>query len=279
MKVTATTFIPAGYRSIVYRRLLKRASLLPLLIIGSAITVMISCKKDKHDPAPPPAEKVLQVNFGASSIAWDLVDSGFVVFKREGATSQVFKRFEKKTHALSFSMDDLSAGNWTAEMYIFTRYNQSAGRRYRQDKAFIVPTGGAKQGITLPAPTGAVTDSWKPYAFFRHEGTGVSIAVALDNKDPHFDIQVRDAQWDLFYIERYANQRLQGGANAKVAEQIWMCDNGDDCYTSDRFINDNTSFLPFTQEVGNKEWNNGLIIIVLNDGQGGAIQFSHVYNK
>lgn len=266
MKITSTT-------------LLKSGALLRLLLISGSITLIISCKKDKHNPAPPPAEKELQVNFGTSSIAWNLVDSGFVVLKKEGVTTQVFKRFEKKTNALSFSIDDLTAGNWTAELYIFTRYNQSAGRRYRQDKTFTVPASGAKQGITLPAPTGAVTDSWKPYAFFRDEGAGVSIAVALDAVNPHFDIQVRDTQWDFFYIERYANQRLQSGANAKVAEQIWMCDDGDGCYTSDKFINDNTSFIPFTQEVGNKEWNNGLIIVVLNNGQGGAIQFSHVYNK
>ncbi|WP_315821044.1 hypothetical protein [Paraflavitalea speifideaquila] len=67
---------------------------------------------------------------------------------------------------------------------------------------------------TLAAPTGAFTDAWKPYAFFRHEAKRLSIALALNNNDPHFDIQVSYTKCGLFYVERYANNRLAGGANA-----------------------------------------------------------------
>ncbi len=267
MHATKTTNTPGS----------KKTQFLRLVIICTAIALFTACKKDKdHDPEPP-GEKELLVNFSTTSIAYNLVDSGFVVLKKQGGANQIFKRFEKKTGAISFSIDDLSAGNWTAEMYIFARFNESAGRRYRQDKTFTIQSGGAKENITLTAPTGAITDSWKPYAFFRHEQMGVSIAVALDNTDPHFDVEVRDTNWDLYYIERYASKRLEGGANAKVAEYIWSCDNG--CYTSDKFINNSTGFLPFIQEVGNKEWNNGLIIVVLNDYNGADVQFTHAYNK
>lgn len=248
-----------------------------LLMICTITFLFIACKKDKDDPAPPPTEKIFQINFGTSSVAFNLVDSGFVVLKKAGSANQIFKRFEKKTNALSFSIEDLTAGNWTAELYIFARFNASAGRRYDHAQAFTIPTGGAKQNITLAAPTGAVSDIWKPYAFFRHETQEVAVAVALDATDPHFDIQVKDTKWDLYYVERYASNRLEGGANAKVAEQIWACDNN--CYTSDKFINNNTAFLPFTQEVGNKPWNNGLIIVVVADNEGADVQFSHVYNK
>jgi hypothetical protein len=248
-----------------------------LLMICTITVLFIACKKDKDDPAPPPAEKTFQVNFSAASVAFNLVDSGFVVLKKAGSGNQIFKRFEKKANSLSFSVEDLSAGNWTAELYIFARFNQSGGRRYHHGQGFSIPTGGAKQNITLAAPTGAVTDIWKPYAFFRHEEQGVSIAVALDATDPHFDIEVKDTKWDRYYVERYASNRLEGGANAKVAEQIWLCDNN--CYTSDKFINNNTAFIPFTQEVGNKPWNNGLIIVVIADNEGAAVQFSHAYNK
>lgn len=273
-KATITPVLPDGFRSIPF---FNRPQPLCLLIICTAIALFTACKKDKgHNP---PTEKELLVNFSNTSIDMNLVDSGFVVLKREGAANQVFKRFEKKTGTMKFSIDDLGAGNWTAEMYIFARFNASAGRRYRQDKTFTIQSGEAKEAITLTAPTGAITDSWKPYAFFRHEQMGVSIAVALDNTDPHFDVEVRDTPWDLFYIERSANKWVQGpgGPNAFVAEYTWSCDNA--CYTSDKFINNNTGFLPFTQAVGNKEWDNGLIIVILNDYDGADVQFTHKYNK
>jgi hypothetical protein len=276
MKARTVTPIAAGAYSIRNVQVSGSKLLLRLFIVCSLIVSFVACRKDKNEPTPP-EDKLLQVNFSASSIAHNLVDSGFVVLKKEGSAHQIYKRFEKNTGVMSFSIDGLSTGNWTAEMYIFARFNASAGRRYRQDKTFTVPTGGAKQNITLAAPTGAITDSWKPYAFFRQEAQGVSIAVALDNTDPHFDIQVQDTKWDLYYIERYASNRSQSGANAKVAEYIWSCDNG--CYTSDKFINNNTAFLPFTQEVGNKEWNNGLIIVVVADNEGADVQFTHTYNK
>lgn len=247
-------------------------------LIVTLLSLFAACKKNKDKDGPQePAEIAMQVKFSGSTIDYNLVDSGFVVLKREGTAIQMYKRFEKSNNLLKFTIDDLSAGNWTAEMYLFARFNATGGRRYRQDKAFVVPAGGAKSGIALAAPTGVITDAWKPYAFFRHEAQGVSVAVALDATNPHFDIEVKDEKWDLFYIERLASNRLQGGANALVAEQIWSCDNG--CYTAEKFINNKTAFLPFTQEVGNKAWNNGLIIVVLNDFGGQAVQFTHAYDK
>lgn len=278
MKATKTTTIPAQPHRFRIAQVFKSAYPLRFLTICTAIILFTACRKDKHN-SPPPGEKELLINFSSTSIDLNLVDSAFVVLKKQDGANQIFKRFEKRPGAMSFAVDDLSAGNWTAEMYIFARFNASAGRRYRQEKAFTIPSGGAKEAITLTAPTGAITDSWKPYAFFRHEQLGVSIAIALDNTDPHFDVEVRDTRWDLFYIERYANKWVQGpgGPNAFVAEYTWSCDNG--CYTSDKFINNNTGFLPFTQAVGNKEWDNGLIIVVIGDNDGADVQFTHTYNK
>jgi len=248
------------------------------LVVGAALSVFIACKKDKDKPAGDvPVDKEFSVSFGAGTIDQGLVDSAFVILKKAGSSVQTFKRFEKHAGKLSFYLEDLSAGNWTAEMYVFTRFNQSAGRRYRQEKAFTIPTGGIKNSITIDAPTGAITDAWKPYAFFNNETYGVSVAIPLDATNAHFDVTVREAKWNYFYIERYASNRLPGGANAAVAEQIWDCSTG--CYTSDRFIDNKTAFLPFVQQVGNKEWNNGLIIVVVKADGNLAVQFSHRYDK
>lgn len=249
-----------------------------VLVVAAALALFIACKKDKDKPAEDqPADKEFIVAFESGSIDQGLVDSAFVILKKAGSAQQIFKRFDKHTKNLSFYLEDLSAGNWTAEMYIFARFNQSGGRRYLQEKAFTIPQGGIKNSITINAPTGTITDAWKPYAFFKDETYGVSVAIPLDATNPHFDVTVRDGKWNYFYIERYADKRLQGGGNTKVAEQIWDCSTG--CYTSDRFINNNTAFLPFVQEVGNKEWDNGLIIVVIKADGGLAVQFSHRYDK
>ncbi|MDF2192191.1 hypothetical protein [Paraflavitalea sp. CAU 1676] len=248
-----------------------------LMIVGIMLLGLIACRKDKDKPGEETGDKELVVSFVSGSIDQSLVDSAFVILKKAGSAQQTFKRFEKKAGTLSFYIEDLSAGSWTAEMYVFARFNASGGRRYKQEKAFVVPTGGIKNSITLNAPTGSITDAWKSYAFFRYVAEGISVSVPIDASNPHFDVEVGEAKWNHFYIERYANNRLTGGANAKVAEQIWDCTSG--CYTSDRFINNSTAFLPFVQEVGNKEWNNGLIIVVVGAPGGLAVQFSHSYNK
>jgi len=250
--------------------------LLAQLLAGiTALLLATSCKKDKHD-SPPSGEKLLQVNFTTGSIDYNLVDSGYVVLKKEGSKSQYFKRWEKKTNAISIDIEDLPAGNWTAEMYLFSRFDNKAGRRYRQDKTFTIAASG--KSVQVNAPTGSITDAWSPNAFFYDAANGLSVAVALDNKDPHFDITVSDSKWKRFYLERYAYKRLQGGGgNALMAEGMYDCDGG--CYTSDRLIHNNTAFVPFTQQLGNKEWDNGIIIIVIVDNQGRAVQFSYGYNK
>lgn len=251
-------FLRSTEQASVWNTTLK-AVLSAIVVIGAISLSLAACKKDKQDPPPPAGDIDLEVTFGNTAVDFSLIDSGYVILKKSGSANQVFKRLNKKTKLLSFSLEDLSAGDWTAELYLFARFNATGGRRYQQEKAFTVPAGGLKEKINIPAPTGAIADSWKPYAFFRHETLGVSVAVALDNRDPHFDMQVRENKWEFFYIERYASNRLEGGANAKVAEAIWQC--RDNCYTSDKFINDNTSFKSFVQEVGNKSWNNGLIIM------------------
>jgi hypothetical protein len=125
-------------------------ALLAQLLIGlTALLLAVSCKKDKDNPTTP-EDKVLQENFSTSSIDYNLVDSGFVILKKEGGANQVFKRFEKKTGALSILIEDLPAGNWTAEMYIFSWHDDKAGRRFRQDKAFTLSTASQSQTAGNP---------------------------------------------------------------------------------------------------------------------------------
>lgn len=255
-----------------------KISLLRLLIIGSAISSIISCSKEKNsDPPPPPADPVLQVNFSITTIDINLVDSGYVVLKKNGSSNQIFKRFEKKTGAFSFSIDDLSAGNWTAELYIFSRYNQSAGRYYRQDKAFTIA--GAAQSLQVTGPSGKLVDTWKPYAHFRDAARGISAGVAMNSNDPYFFIEVAESKWDYFFVERHAYKRREGGAKELIRDALWGCHGGTGCYTNDKFINNNTAFVPFGQFLANKDWDHGVIIVEVTDVDGDMITFAHSFDK
>ena len=250
--------------------------LLAQLLAGAAALVLsTSCKKDKKDEPAPPQEQVLSVNFTGGAINYNKVDSGYVVFKKEGSNTQYFKRFEKKTSTLSVVVNDLPAGNWTAEMYVFARHDEKSGRRFRQDKTFTRTTQAGQASVQVDGPTGAITGAWKPSAFFRDAARGVSVAVPLDCKDPQFDIQVAEARWNYYYIERYAHKRQPGGGKLYVGEGMWDC--RDNCYTSDRYIHNTTGFASLVQQIGNKEWDNGLIVIVLTS-QAGDVQFSYQYD-
>jgi hypothetical protein len=248
-----------------------------LLAGAAALLLSTSCKKDKKDDTLPPQEQVLKVNFASTSVInYNLVDSGYVVFTKEGSNTQYFKRFEKKTSAWTVVTSDLPAGNWTAEMYLFTRHDDKAGRRYRQEKTFTRTVKADDAPIQVDGPTGKIADAWKPSAFFRDVARGITVAVPLDCKDPQFDIQVSEARWDYYYIERYASKRQPGGGKLHVGEGMWDC--RDNCYTSDRYIYNTTGFAPLVQQVGNKEWDNGLIVIVLVDQGAADVQFSYSYD-
>ncbi len=247
-----------------------------LLIISSVITSVIACKKDKESSRPP-EERILQVNFSTATIDFSLVDSGYVILKKNGSGNQVFKRFEKKQATLTFSIDDLSAGDWTAELYIFSRFRQSAGRYYRQDKSFAINS--TAPSITLAGPSGAATDAWKPYAHFRNAAKNISAGVALRSDDPYFFIQVGESKWDYFFVERHAYKKLEGGAKAFIRDAMWVCHAGTNCYTADKFISNNQAFVPFGQYLADKDWDYGVIIVEVTDADGEMITFAHNFDR
>jgi hypothetical protein len=205
-----------------------------------------------------------------------LVDSATVVLKRQGSQTEYFLRLNKENNLLHFSLDGFSAGEWTASLYIYSRFNDKGGRQYRQSKTFTLPLAGAAP--VIDAPTGVATDAWKIFVFIRDNDYGVSITVPTDATDPYFDIQVADSKWNYFYVERTALLRHPGTGNEQMATAHWLCNNS--CYTHDRMVRNTTAFIPFTQVVATKNWDNGeTLAIVRNEQTGQERQYFCPFNK
>lgn len=237
--------------------------------------ILTACSKSKNDLTPIP-DNSLYVTFSASTVLFTKVDSATVVLKKTGSQTEYFLHFNKASDKLHFPLDGFSAGEWTADMYIFSRYDDKGGRLFHQQKTFTMPLTG--QAIGISGPTGALTDSWQPSAFIRDNTNGISITIPLDATDPHFDIQVADSKWNSFSVERAVLKKIPGTGNELKATDTWACNNG--CYTHNKAIINNTAFVSFAQQAATKDWNNGELTIIVKDEQAGVtLDYFCPYNK
>src|SRR5688572_22607531 len=95
----------------------KWAGLVMLLTVS-----IISCKKDSVNNH---ADVKLIVDLQGHPIAVSDIDSANVVL-RKGNSTPFFFRFQKGTHKLEALIDGLPAGQYTADIDMYTKKNQSA---------------------------------------------------------------------------------------------------------------------------------------------------------
>jgi hypothetical protein len=250
----------------------RAAIALPVMLL---MTIAFSaCKKDRHQPDTI-EDKKLTINFPAGTIPVSSVDSANIVFTKQGSSIQTFKRLDKSATTLSVIIDDLSAGNWTAVVTIYTsKVDDQSSRMFTRSVAFSLPLA---SGLALAGPTGDIKGVWKPHIVMASDNNDVVVVVAADNEDPYFDIRVKDSRWNYFYMERYAHNRT-GTGNEQMAADQWECFNS--CYTVDKLIIDKTSFIPFTNTVKTRPWNNGEIFVVVADiNTNEERTFFYLYNK
>jgi len=244
------------------------------LILAASVLFAASCKKEQPQNNPY-FDQQLIILFGNTTIPFNLVDSATVIFHKQGSATQVFKRLDKTANSLNTIINDLSKGNWTAEVYIYARSQDTTGRRYLQSVALT--TLHQKEDIKVPAPNGKIDDSWKPSVVFKDADAGIIAAIPLDNREAAFDLLLEDKKWDHFYMERYAHNRTNIG-NEMMAFGKWECSGG--CYTYDSMITDTTTFIPFTETVKTKTWNNGEIYLSVSDAETGTEKtFFYIYNR
>ncbi|HEY0677347.1 MAG TPA: hypothetical protein VGD17_03635 [Chitinophagaceae bacterium] len=237
---------------------LKQFTTSAALLMITLVTLQ-SCKKDRPSNEPS-IEKSMKINFQAGAISIADVDSATVVLKKEGSATLFYRRLDKSASSLHMLMDDSPAGNWTAEIFIYTKKGtDNSSRMFTRSIGFKLPLASS---LNITAPTGEINGVWKPHVVLASNNNDVVVVLAADNGDPYFDVRVKDSKWDYFYIERYAFNRT-GGMNEQIEADAWECYNS--CYTQDKVIINTTDFLDFANAVKTKTWNNGEIFVIVAD--------------
>jgi len=240
------------------------------------LSITSSCKKENNPGGDHPSvEKDIVISFQQQGISMSQVDSAMIVFKKQGSQQFVLKRFDKQTNFMNVVTEDLSAGNYTMDIYIYTKKAaDNSSRMYSRSIGVTLPL---SSNHVMTAPTGEINGVWDPHIVLASANNEAVIVLAADNADPYFDVRVKDSKWDYFYIDRIAFNR-NGGMNEQIAAGSWECSSN--CYTNDKVIVNTTAFVPFNNEVKTKQWNNGEIYIILYDSETDEeLSFFYTYNK
>ena len=232
----------------------------------------ISCSKTTNPIAEPePTEKKIVINLVNSSVKTEQIDSANIVFKKQGSLNPVFQRLIKGTNTLETTIDGLAAGEWTAELDLYTK-KQADGKSYEHiaSKPFTITSGTST--ITINGPTLQTADGWKKRLVLSTSDNDIVVIIPVDVTDPYFEIRTKELQWNFFSVERTA---VSG--NAIVANKKWVCNN--DCPGNDRLIYNSDEFIPFTEIIKTSSWTRNDIVISVGNLQNQQFNdFVHQWN-
>jgi hypothetical protein len=263
---------PVGFSGLFFSK-----DLFAVLSLITFIFFLGSCKKD-NDPAPPdpPQDPTLRVEFNNSTIPISLVDSGIIIFKKTGSATHILQRFEKHADSLRVDINSLSKGEWTANIYLYTGVaNKNEKREYVISKIFNVSNNVTR--VLLNAPTGALNDTWKPRVHYNFQKE-LDAYVPLNPEEPYFRLRVADRdKWKSYRVIRSAYNRIPGLGNELIASSEWKCEIN--CINNDRLFENSEFFIPFANNVKNKNWNNGEIEIIAIDQQNVERAYLFAYTK
>lgn len=221
-----------------------------------------------------PTEPKLTIVFTPETLAFNKIDSGAVIFKKQGSLVPIFKRLQKSGGKFEVDMEDLSFGNWTSEIYVYTSKDAAGmSNQYLAKLSFVKEQ---ITGIVIPAPTAAGSAVWKKSEVLSTPDNGVIVIVPLDITDPYFEIQVRDLKWDSVFVEKGGFKR-NGNMNEQVGLKTWTCTSN--CFGTDRIISNFQAFAVFAEQMKTTSWNNADVTIILTDQQGATQEFYHAWNK
>ena len=240
------------------------------LFLVLAATI-ISCKKDNDISPTDPVEKKLVINLQNSVVNTADIDSANVVLKKQGSLNPVFQRLIKGTTTLETTIDGLPAGEWTAELDLYTK-KQTDGKSYEHiaTKTFTITAGTGI--ITINGPSLQSTDGWKKRLVLSTTDNDIVVIIPVDVTDPYFEIRTKGFQWNFFSVERTA---LSG--TAVVANKKWICNN--DCPGNDRLIYNSDEFVSFTEIIKTSPWTRNEIVISVGNIQNQQYNdFVHQWN-
>jgi hypothetical protein len=243
---------------------------LPGMLLLLAVSIL-SCKKEKHDEAPA-VDKTLIVKLDNHLITVGEIDSANIVL-RKGSSTPYFLRFQGGDKKLEALIDGLPTGNYSIDLELYSTSN-ATGKSYQfvSNRQVTIDNGNAAIQVEGPKEL-STADGWSVRKIVATTGNDIVVLIPLDVNDPYFEIRTKGFQWDFFGVERLA---LDGSVVA--AHKEWSCQNN--CLGQDRMIFDKTIFLPFTDEIQQKNWTkNEIIITVGNIANQQYHEFTHVWNN
>jgi hypothetical protein len=236
------------------------------------VVTIVSCNKTTNPiPEPEPTEKKIVINLVNSFVKTEQIDSANIVFKKQGSLNPVFQRLIKGTNTLETTIDGLPAGEWTAELDLYTK-KQADGKSYEHiaSKTFAITSGTST--ITINGPTLQTTDGWKKRLVLSTSDNDIVVIIPVDVTDPYFEIRTKELQWNFFSVERTA---VSG--SAVVANKKWVCNN--DCPGNDRLIYNSDEFIPFIEIIKTSSWTRNDIVISVGNLQNQQFNdFVHEWN-
>lgn len=230
-----------------------------IVLILAFTTAIISCNKNNDTVPTVPVEKKLIVNLQNSTVKTEEIDSASVVFRKQGSFNPVFQRLVRKTNTLEATFDGLPAGEWTAELDLYTK-KQTDGKSFEHvaTKSFTITSSTGVVTINGPSLQGA--DGWKKRLVLSTSDNDIVVIIPVDVTDPYFEIRTKGFQWNSFSVERTA---VSG--TAVVANKRWVCNN--DCPGDDRLIYNSDAFVSFTEIIKNTPWTRNEIVVSVGNIQ------------
>jgi len=248
---------------------MRKSRLTGLFLVLAA--TLISCNKDNPIAPTDPVEKKLVINLQNSLVNALDIDSANVVFKKQGSLNPIFQRLIKGTSTLETTIDGLPAGEWTAELDLYTK-KQTDGKSYEHiaAKTFTIASGTAT--VTINGPTMQSADGWKKRLVLSTSDNDIIVIIPVDVTDPYFEIRTKGLQWNFFSVERTAFS-----GTAVVANKKWVCNS--DCPGNDRLIYNSNEFVPFTEIIKTSSWTRNEIVISVGNIQNQQYNdFVHQWN-
>jgi hypothetical protein len=240
------------------------------IVIGflSLAVIVASCRKDHSVPRNTPLEKELVVTFQNSTLRVNDIDSGNIIFRKNGTGTPIFQRFDKQGNTLHTITDGLRTGQWLIELDLYTKKDAN-GRSTEYVVSKTITLAKETGVVEIKAPRSLAGENWKECAVLATSDNEIVVVIPKDVTDPYFEFRTKSHNWNFFSIERTA---LFG--SAVVAHKVWECQQG--CLRSDRRLFDKDIFIGFTEKIKAELWNrNEMVITVGNTAQQQYNEFNY----
>ncbi len=232
-------------------------------VLSAIILLAVTgCDKENEPETITGNDTSFVVEFSASTIPLNLVDSATIILIKENATDTIIKKMSHGNNQMAVTIADLAAGNWSAMVYVYGRVSiDNYKRRYDLAKTLTISSSAAS--FKYQGPKGQLADDWKTRVILADNNRSVVVTIAIDPLDSYFDVVIKDPKWDYGYVDRIFLTKVAGGTSLLQGGASWECT--DECFKSTGFTFDKNAFVSLPQSMLNKTWNYTEILVSIMD--------------